>query len=257
MTPLMARVGAVHAHSNYSHDGRDSLADLHRVMTAHGIGFLGLTDHAEDVSPEQWAELVDECARLSRTGTWLIPGLEFRFAGHPGVHLLATGLRRWMRPETPAEFFAQVAGHAALTVAAHPGLARYVLPPEVEAGIDAIEVWNGAFNTRYLPDPRAIALLRRVRRRRPEVVGTVGLDQHDRRNVLELRVLLPSAVPDPLAELRAGRFRNHGRTMAFSSTLDWPGAMLGALYGARAVFDRIESVHDWFARRRRARAHAL
>ena len=42
------RPGIVHVHSDYSHDGHDSLEHLHAVCAKRGIGFVGLTDHAED-----------------------------------------------------------------------------------------------------------------------------------------------------------------------------------------------------------------
>jgi predicted metal-dependent phosphoesterase TrpH len=250
MKATHARVGVIHVHSRYSHDGRDSPAELRQFMRDHDIGFLALSDHAEDVDPTQWAELVEECARASDEEARIIPGLEFRFAGLPGLHLLALGLQRWLQPATPGDFIAQVRGQAALTVVAHPGLARYVVPPEVAAGIDAIEVWNGAFNTRYLPDPQAIALLRRIQSHRPEVVGTVGLDQHDARNDRQLRVIVDTASHEPLAQLRSGRFRNQGRTMAFGSRLRWSAPALWALTAARRAFDGVEGAQDWWARRR-------
>jgi hypothetical protein len=257
MSIATARVGVMHVHSRYSHDGRDSIDDLRRFMRARGIGFLALTDHAEDVDPEQWAELVAACERVSDADGRIIPGLEFRFAGYTGLHLLALGLRRWMRPVTPGEFIAQVRGQAAMTVVAHPGLARYVVPTEVSAGIDAIEVWNGAYNTRYLPDPRAIALLKRLQHRRPEVVATAGLDQHDARNDRQIRVVLESASDDPLAELRAGRFRNRGMMLSFRGTMDWSSAAIAALAGARRAFDLVERTQDRWARaRQRSRRSA-
>jgi hypothetical protein len=223
-------------------------------MSGHGVGFVAMTDHAEDVDANRWSALVAGCERVSTSVIRVIPGLEFRFADYPGLHLLAMGLRRWICPASPEEFIEGVRGQGALTVVAHPGLAGYRLPACVQAEINGLEVWNGSFNTRYLPDPRAIALLRQLRRRRPEVVGTVGLDQHDLRNVRELRVVLKSDSADPLGEVRSGRFRNHGRTMAFSSALDWPVVALTGLYAVRAVFDRIEFVHDRLVRYQRRTA---
>jgi hypothetical protein len=247
------RVGVVHVHSRYSHDGRDSPADLGRFMRSRGIGFLGLTDHAEDLDAGRWAELVADCGQASDADARIIPGLEFRFEGYPGLHLLALGLKDWIEPRTPGEFTDHVRGRAGLTIMAHPGLARYDLPPEVETEIDAIEVWNGAFNTRYLPDPQAIRLLRGVRQRRPSVVGIAGLDQHDARNDRELRLLLAADTSDPLGQLRAGRFRNHGRFMTFGSALDWPAVGLAGFTVVRGIFDRVERIQDRAARRRLAR----
>ena len=247
-------IGAIHVHSDYSHDGHDPLAALRDFALEHGIGFLGLTDHAEDFDAEVFARFLAECRSCSDETVRLIPGLEFRFAGHPGLHLLALGLTEWIEPHTPEEFVRLTRGRAGLTIAAHPRLFRYRLPDVVARGIDAIEIWNAVYNTRYLPDPRAIRLLQQVRRERPEVVGTAGLDQHDAANDRQTRVLLYRPDEDPLAGLRAGRFTNIGRTMRVAAAADWGPVRLGMLVGLRAVYDRIERIQERVAKAMKRRS---
>src|SRR5919108_681346 len=183
-------LGIIHVHSDYSRDGLDPLEQLRDWGLERGLAFIGLTDHAEDFDEELFGAYATRCRELSDDRLRLIPGLEFRFAGYRGLHLLALDLTRWITPVTPAEFISQSQGAAGCTILAHPVLADYRVPDAVLDGIDAVEVWNASYNTRYLPDPRAIRLLHAVRRIRPEVVGTVGLDQHDRRNDREVRVLV-------------------------------------------------------------------
>ncbi len=189
-----ARLGVIHVHSDYSHDGRDSIEALHAFALARGIGFVGLTDHAEDFEPDRYEALQRHCEAVSDARVRIIAGLEYRFNGYSGLHLLALGLSRWIAPRTPADFMVQSRGVTGFTIVAHPVLPNYELPEEVRAGIDAIEVWNASYNTRYLPDPRAIRLLHDIRARRPEVVATAGLDQHDARNDRRTRVLLDRAL---------------------------------------------------------------
>ena len=239
----MKRLGAIHVHSTYSRDGRDSLADLRRFAVDRSLAFLGLTDHAEDLDAARFEQFTSECAALSDERVALLPGLEFRFAGLKGMHLLALGLRRWIEPGTPAEFFDLTTGAVGLTILAHPIYPKYTIPDVVLDRVDAIEVWNAAYNTRYLPDPRAIQLFRRIRTRRPDLVAVVGLDQHDARNDRETRIEVHGD-GDPLAAVRAGRFTNVGRTMRFG-----PGADLGAvgsagLWAGRAILDVVERVHE-------------
>jgi predicted metal-dependent phosphoesterase TrpH len=247
-----ARVGAIHVHSDYSHDGRDSLERLREFALERGIAFVGLTDHAEDFEPRRFDDYVRHCRANSDARVSVIPGLEYRFDGFPGMHLLALGLSHWMAPRTPEEFIVQARRTATLTIAAHPVLARYRLPDAVAAGIDAIEIWNASYNTRYLPDPRAMHLLRALRRARPELVGTAGLDQHDSRNDRATRVVVETADGDPLAAVKAGRFTNVGRTMSFGPTVDWHPAVLGLLSVVRWGFDRAERWQERVARRRAA-----
>ena len=250
-------LGALHVHSSYSRDGRDSLPDLHAFAAARGIRFLGLTDHAEDLDRELFRQYVHECVELSDDRVTLIPGLEFRFAGHKGMHLLALGLRDWMDPRTPEEFFQLSEGVTGLTIAAHPVFPRYRYPQVVLDRVHAIEVWNATYNTRFLPDPRAIRLLRQVRARRPEVVAVVGLDQHDSRNDRETRVVVDASA-DPLAAMREGRFQNIGRTMRFDSAAELGPVRDALLWVGRAIFDRVERTQErgskWLSRRRRGSA---
>jgi hypothetical protein len=243
-TPI-GPIGVVHVHSVWSHDGRDTLEALHAFARVRNIAFVGLTDHAEDFDAATFDRFAAECRRVSTDEVHLIPGLEYRFAGYPGLHLLAIGLRRWIEPAVPAAFAAEAPAAAEFTIMAHPVLARYRIPDEVASTIDAIEVWNAAYNTRLLPDPRALRLLEEVRERRPDVVGTAGLDQHDARNDRETRVvLLDPQAREPLAELRGGRFVNVGRTMRFASREAFGPAGLRALTLLRSGLDVTNRVHE-------------
>jgi len=241
-------VGAIHVHSQYSHDGRDSLEELREFGVQRGLSFLALSDHAEDLDEKMFAEFIARCAELTDRRLQLIPGLEYRFAGYPGLHLLALGLSRYLSPDTPGDFFVQASKHARMTILAHPVLCRYDIPSEVLATVHGVEVWNAAYNTRYLPDPRSIRILHKMRRCRPDVVGTVGLDQHDSRNDREVRIVLDDSTKDPIAEIKAGRFTNRGQTMSFGPAVSWRPGKLVAMSALRWGYDRIERTQERIAR---------
>ena len=59
---MNAVYGAIHMHSDYSHDGRDSLETLRDSCMERGIGFVGMSDHAEDLVPEESLEYKARCA---------------------------------------------------------------------------------------------------------------------------------------------------------------------------------------------------
>jgi hypothetical protein len=249
-----ARTGIVHVHSNYSRDGKDSLPALRAACLARGIGFVGLTDHAEDLNELRWVEYVAECAALSDDQLQLIPGLEFRFSGYTGLHLLALGLARWIMPSTPEAFIDEARRSARFTISAHPILFHYRMPEVVALGIDAIEVWNATYNTRFLPDPRAIRLLHDAQRRHPELLGIAGLDQHDSTNDRETRIILTEESADPLGAMRVGLYENAGRMMRFDSAVTMTPRTLRLLGAARWAFDRVERTQDRIVRSiRRAR----
>jgi hypothetical protein len=245
-------IGVVHVHSNYSRDGRDSLERLRDLAVARGLRFVAMTDHAEDFDAARFEAFTAHCQAVSGPTISIVPGLEFRFTGYTGLHLLAMGLRQWIEPRTPREFADLAPSVCGLTMVAHPILARYRVPTEIMNTIDAIEVWNASYNTRYLPDPRALALLRALRVARPAVVGVAGLDQHDASNDRGTRVVLArESAADPLAEMRAGRFRNRGWTLTFGPRADWPPAGMAALTVVRSTFDAIERTHERLMRMRK------
>ena len=253
MNPETARTGIVHLHSDYSHDGFDSLERLREVAIERGIGFVCLTDHAEDLDAELFARYVTHCGKLSDDTVRMIAGLEFRFAGYRGLHLLALGLSEWVEPPTPEAFpdrcGAQVRVH-------HHGASRVsrITRRRIASWTASMPSRSGTLpiTRATCPDPKAIAMVREGRRRRPELLGTAGLDQHDARNDREVRILLdPGAEDDPLAALRAGRFTNVGRTMRFRPQMDWgPLRMLG-IRALRAGFDAVERVQHHAGRMRR------
>ncbi|MDZ4672874.1 MAG: PHP domain-containing protein [Gemmatimonadota bacterium] len=251
---MPALTGALHVHSAYSHDGRDSLADLRAFAVRHHLSFLAMTDHAEDFDQARFDAFRAECAAQSDAQVVLIPGLEFRFPGFPGLHLLALGMREWMSPGTPAEFLADARRAAGFTIVAHPILPNYQVPADVTAHIDAIEIWNASYNTRYLPDPRAIALFQRLRTRRPELRATVGLDQHDARNFRETCIeMTAEAARDPIAALRSGDYRNVGRWVRLEATPMLGPGSLAMLHVARGCLDVVERAQErigWWLKRR-------
>lgn len=241
-------VGIVHVHSTYSSDGKDTLEQLVDQALRRRIDFVCLGDHAEDLETSRFESYVEHCKRASARGVRIIPGLEYRFAGYPGLHIVAIGLRDWIVADTPEAFMHSASRAAALTMLAHPLLAGYKVPDAVRSHIDAVEVWNARYDTRYLPDPGAINLLRVLRATRPSVVAIAGLDQHDGRNDREARVLTSGGVDDALEDLSAGRFRNAGRLVSFDSAASFTPISFLTLRLSRLLLDQANQVHDRLVR---------
>lgn len=240
----MGYTGAIHIHSSYSHDSSDTLETLHARCLERGIRFLGMSDHAEDFNKQIFEKYRKHCASVSDGNVKIIPGLEFRFAGLKGMHIFALDLKEWIDPKTPQEFFEQTRENATLTVLAHPVLPKYSIPDVVLTHVDAIEVWNAGYNTRYLPDPKAIDLYKKVSSVRDSIVATVGLDQHDSTNDRELRIALPSVTDDPIAAIKRGQFKNVGKTMSFDSRAEFSKSALRALKVARFGLDLVERAQE-------------
>lgn len=247
----MRSTGIVHVHTAYSHDGRDEIPDLARWATERGIQFIGITDHAEDLDEDSWNELVAECAAHSSDRVLLIPGLEFRFAGFTGVHLLACGLTRWITPTTPAQFIEQTAKACALTIGAHPVIWRAACPDDVLTKLDAVEIWNAGYNSRFLPDPAAMARVRALRGRGFATVATVGPDQHDRRKDPELRIVVNGPVEQALQQIKHGSFVNERRGFRIEPDVAWSAPKRAGMQVVRSAFDLLKTTRDRLQRARR------
>ena len=50
--------GLFHVHSDYSGDGRNSIAELAAFCRAKGFGFLCLNEHSPDMTEEKWEKYV-------------------------------------------------------------------------------------------------------------------------------------------------------------------------------------------------------
>lgn len=237
-------IGIVHVHTSYSHDGKDSIADLAAWARDVGIQFVSITDHAEDFDTEKWSALVAECAEHSDQRLHLFPGLEFRFAGFTGVHLLACGLREFISPETPEAFIREATPRCTLTIGAHPVIWRKPCPPDVLASLHAVEVWNGGYNSRFLPDPKAFDMVARLRASGTSTLATVGPDQHDRRKDPHLRIRADAAAPDALDAIRAGRYVSEGMSMRVPSDGNIGFARRAALGVGRLTFDVAKRSRD-------------
>lgn len=239
---------AVHMHSTYSHDGVDSLEALREQSLTRGIRWLALTDHAEDFDDDAFAVYREQCATLSDDRLHIVPGLEFRLPRMRGVHMLALGVTHLFAPSSADDFFAHARADGAFTILAHPVLCRYAPSDVIAAHVDGIEVWNARYNSSVLPDPRAIELLQSLRTARPELVATIGHDQHDGHDDAATNLLLTTSHDSLLDALRAGRFVNAGRTMSFDSHADLAPAVMQSLKRRRAMLDGLLGVRSRFHR---------
>lgn len=232
-------LAVMHVHTEWSHDGSDSLAAMSDFAVRERLRWVFLTDHAEDFDERRYRSYINACRDSSTQAHELVPGLEFRFAAFPGLHLLALGLRQWIAPQTPEEFCLAATDNAQFLVIAHPITTRYNVPDAVLAGVHALEIWNARYNTKYLPDGTAIQLWQDAQRKWPGILATCGTDQHNLLKEGRLRIELPST-DDPFASLRSGRFRNRGIALRVSAAPHWGQARHFLVSGLRQTIVRLK-----------------
>ena len=180
--------GALHLHTDYSHDGRLPLKELRDLFLARGLSFVILTEHAEDFDQAKARRFLAECHQLSTDNFLLIPGFEIE---RDGQHILEVG-------------------NGALRVLAHPHRGRFKISPALAAELHGLEIWNGHYDGKWAPRSGSWQLLNQLRRHHPQLSAFAGLDFHDRRHwggpglAVAVEELTAEAV---LESLRSGRFR--------------------------------------------------
>lgn len=232
--------GLFHLHSDYSNDGKLSLEQLREESVGRKMSFIVVTDHAEDFDSEKLRRYLAHCRRLTDRDFIVVPGLEFNVDRKREVHILVIGAEALFSAEGPKDIMEKVAARAsgALVVLAHPSRNGHYLPPYWESRISGMEIWNAAYDSRYLPDHRAINLFHHLTKRNRRLVGFGGLDLHDRSGFRELILSMdqPSGTEaELLLHLRKGRFRIRGPFTGIDSVPDWGFAKMAFLHLGRKV----------------------
>lgn len=239
--------GLFHVHTDHSFDGKSSLEELVRFCRENRFAFICVTEHADLMDDESIQRVVRDCDAHSGDGIIVIPGFEYAFPQDEGVHLLCVGIRDPVRGKRIARAVDEVRRLGGLSIVAHPSRNRYRIPEEIVPVIDGIEVWNAAYDSRYLPDAGSLDLWKSVRRRNPGVMAYTGLDMHDVRRFREVYLLLkrePAALePDVMEELRKGRFLGKGRYASVDASAPPPSLWLHALRAGRYFLRQADRLH--------------
>ena len=192
MAPLRV---AAHVHSEWSYDGRFSLADLARAFRRRRYDAVLMAEHDRGFDAARWADYRDACAAASGDGIVLVPGIEYSDDAN-AVHVpvwgdipfLGEGLQTGALLHTVRE-----AG--GLAMLAHPGR-RDVwrrFDPQWAHGLIGIELWNRKYDG-YAPSREAAELLRAM----PDLLPFFGLDFHTARQFHPLAML--TDVDGPVSE---------------------------------------------------------
>ena len=213
--------GIIHVHSDFSRDGLHSVADLADFAREAGFRFVGLTDHAEDLSAEDMKSLREECEEHSDESFVIIPGLEFRCSGD--IHILGLGVTDHNASNDPVVVASQIRRNGGLAILAHPGRNGYQCPRELYTMLNGIEIWNAAYDGRFVPRLASLRLLREARNVNPSMFGIGGADLHGLHNppgvVIQLSVNGNTGVDlrMVLQDLQSGRFSVCGRYVRFDA----------------------------------------
>lgn len=240
--------GIIHVHSDFSRDGLCSIADLADFAREAGFQFVGLTDHREDLSYGDLKSLRAECETVSDESFAMIPGLEFRCDGD--IHILALGIADDIASTDAVTVASQIEARGGLAILAHPGRNGYQCPLALCGVLNGIEIWNAAYDGRFVPRLATFRLLQEARSANPAIFGFGGADLHslDRSPgvILELQLNGKNAVDawKILQSLRTGMFAVHGRCVSFDAyAMPRPLACL-RLWALRKLYEVSKAIRD-------------
>lgn len=153
--------GLIHVHSNFSYDGVHSLSELEEFGRKKGYHFIALTEHSETLNDETMLRYVAECENVSRAGCLIVPGIEFDCEND--IHILGLGAERYTSRKDAVEVAQFIKEQNGIAVIAHPKRRNHSVPSALLEVADGIEVWNVAYDGRFVPNTQALRLLEKAR----------------------------------------------------------------------------------------------
>ena len=167
--------GAIHIHSTYS-DGEFTLEELREVLVGEGCTFLCVADHAEYFNTHKLREYVAHCTALSDQRFLIVPGLEYR--SHEGMHILGYGMTTQVATTDLQKIIEGIEKEGGVPVIAHPKESMFGTIESLRSLPKGIEIWNSKYDGQYAPRPATIALLQRLKQRKPDIQAFYGQDLH-------------------------------------------------------------------------------
>ncbi len=205
--------GALHVHSNLSHDGRMSVAEVAAFYRCRGYHFVAMGDHSQDMDAAKVRAQVADCAAHSDERFLMIAGIEYT-CRQEGMHILGVGCLEVTSEHEPLPVAQLIRRSGGFAVLAHPKRFGWQASPELLQALDAAEFWNVGYDGRFLPSMLAPAAYERMLQANPKLLAVPAHDLHSPRGYydvaveMELPALTRQAV---LQSLFAGAYRIRSR----------------------------------------------
>lgn len=241
--------GALHVHSTLSHDGTLTIPELAYLYSEKGYQFVAIGEHSQDLNEEKIRLLQGQCEANSGRDFCVIPGVEFSCRG--GIHIFGLGVVGLTHEVDPMAVVREIHALNGFAILAHPKRIEWVCAPELLLAIDAIEIWNVAYDGKYLPSSHASGGFFRMRQVNPKLWAIAGHDLHrkaafyDVSIEVDVEALTPGAI---LEAISSGRYTIQSRFFRTDSEahLSWARSFwtqvfsrqLAALRKARDIFLR-------------------
>jgi len=168
--------GIIHCHSTYSYDAKLSVRELRDLCIKNDVRFVCMTEHTDELTKERAEAFVRECEELSDEQFRFIPGFEVPYRS---AHVLMIGMREFFDTYAPTlDVLKRWSERAAFVVLAHPVRNHFDVEGGLLEQIDALEVWNQQYEGKRVPRVRSLKLFRELKKQKPTLVATGGVDFH-------------------------------------------------------------------------------
>lgn len=212
----MILTGGTHIHSSFSYDAKLTLAEIRIIAIQNGLSFLCMTEHSDEMTPEQAEAFVAECRALSDESFVFIPGFE---ADYNRTHVLMIGCPVFVTQHASMLDLPKWKEHAALAILAHPHRGRYLADAALISILDGVEVWNAQYDGKRVPRNGARRMLSRLRESLP-LKAFAGWDFHRASHAggpvirMDIGTLTEEAV---LSALKTGSYTLESKSVSVAS----------------------------------------
>lgn len=237
--------GAVHLHTDLSHDGRMSFTELTSFLKGKGYQFMTITEHSYDVTQEQMDEQFKMAEEVSSDDFLVLAGIEFRCKS--GIDILGLGVHQLIDSEDMAEVIDHIHAHNGVAIFAHPGHRKeYTIERKWVEKLDGLELYN-VKEGKLLPMKASLKVCKIMKQWKPSLNIHLGLDLHRSDGYLFLSNEVKAEQNDReaiLEALRTGNFTNKSSLFNVGSDGKMGSLYKAYVYTFRMVLDFVRWFRD-------------
>jgi len=223
--------GLMHVHSIFSYDGSVEIPTLAETLRAENLDFAVMVEHVESFDGEEFANYLAECSKHSTDDLLFIPGMEYTFhEGDARIEVILIGEQAYVEATSLAVVLEHKKRHEPILLLPHP-LKFKVIPNEVLAAVELIEVWNRRYDGgAFVPAPNISLYQKQVRSSGSRGVFAIGgVDFHNYGDPLDVVVAVKCqtlGAAEVLAALRGGQFHTEYGDLLIPSHLGLGAGLL-------------------------------
>jgi len=250
--------GALHVHTDLSHDGKLSLPKLAAFLKRRGYQFVCLSEHSEDMDEGKMLLMQYLAAQVSSQDFCVIPGIEYNCGD--GLHMVGLGCDLVLDTADPVKLAWAIREAGGVAILAHPKRIQWHCQDDLVRAVNAVELWNIRYDGKFLPSMMGMRFFEEARKVNCSLLATVGHDLHATSGYYRAQTCMDVDFLGPKAILQAlvtGQYSIDSLFFNSPASRDISMAARTRVQALRALLDqavRIRgTVRGWLARANRER----